>query len=134
MRDRYDPKNKALDFDKADGLWASLIGKRVSAASLGNDALSISFDDGTRVEIWDAGQSCCESRCMVCDDDLSTLVGGTLIQGAFKDGPDTQGEYGECHEVQFMEITTSTGWATVSNHNEHNGYYGGFDAYIRVVE
>ena len=38
---------------------------------------------------------------------------------------DVEEEY-ETHEVQFLEIKTSKGIFTMSTHNEHNGYYGGF--------
>jgi hypothetical protein len=30
------------------------------------------------------------------------------------------------HEVAFLEVTTDRGVFQMKNHNEHNGYYGGF--------
>ena len=37
----------------------------------------------------------------------------------------------DCHEVQFLEVKTSKGSFTMSSHNEHNGYYGGFSIEVR---
>jgi hypothetical protein len=62
---------------------------------------------------------------MSSDDDLSHYVGATLVGVELKDGPEEEGEYGEVHEIQFMEVQTSAGSFTVVSHNEHNGYYGG---------
>jgi len=33
----------------------------------------------------------------------------------------------ECHEIMFVDIVTDKGNVQIVNHNEHNGYYGGFD-------
>jgi hypothetical protein len=30
------------------------------------------------------------------------------------------------HETQFLIVDTTKGSFTIVNHNEHNGYYGGF--------
>jgi hypothetical protein len=38
------------------------------------------------------------------------------------------------HEVQFFEIQTDRGVFTLSSHNEHNGYYGGFFLKVDAVE
>ena len=38
----------------------------------------------------------------------------------------TPDDIGEKHEVQFLEIKTDRGVLTMANHNEHNGWYGGF--------
>jgi len=103
-------------------------GRTVIAASLDaeNDKLLIGFDDGVTIAIWDDGQSCCESRYMRTDDDVSSLVGGRLLRIEAKEGPEEEGEYGDVHEQVFVEVATDGGFITISNHNEHNGYYGGF--------
>lgn len=101
-------------------------GKVVSSVKMEEDRLKIGFTDGTNIHIWDNGQSCCESRYMNTDDDLQSLVGGKLIRIEAKHGPDKEGEYGEMHEQVFVEVATEKGWITIANHNEHNGYYGGF--------
>lgn len=103
----------------------SAIGKAIRSVALVNDKLSFVFTDNSRLHLWDAGQSCCESRYMVCDDDLSTFVGAVLLGVDTKDAPSVEDKYGE-HEVQFLEVQTSAGPITVATHNEHNGYYGGF--------
>ena len=74
----------------------------------------------------DEGQSCCENRYMSTDDDLSDFIGGTLLDAEIKAAPDETDEWGQVHEVQFLEVRTSKGSFTMASHNEHNGYYGGF--------
>lgn len=91
-----------------------------------NDRLHIDFEDGKKIDIWDNGQSCCEYRFMTCDDDLQYLVGKKLVHIVSKPGSDHEGEYGECHEEVFVEVMTNDGFITITNHNQHNGYYGGF--------
>lgn len=106
--------------------YKELIGKTITGLSLGeDDALHFVFDDGSKFRIYDGGQSCCERRYMCTDDDLSEHIGKKLISMELKDGPDEKYEYG-VHNVQFLEVKTSGGFFTMSNHNEHNGYYGGF--------
>lgn len=104
------------------------IGKTIASATLGeDDALRLKFTDGTGIKLADEGQSCCESRYMRTDDELADFEGSTLLGAEIKEAPaipDPDG-YGE-HEVQFLEVKTSKGALTMSSHNEHNGYYGGF--------
>lgn len=85
----------------------------------------IEFQDETRIEIWDNGQSCCELRYMTTDDENSNIIGHTLLSITSKDGPNLDDD-GDHHDTCFVEIQTSGGLLTLTNHNEHNGYYGGF--------
>lgn len=101
-------------------------GKTIISAEIADDRLRIRFTDGTAIEIWDNGQSCCEHRHMTTDDDVKSLWGEKLVRVEAKSGPDVEGEYGECHEQVFVEVGTDKGFITIVNHNEHNGYYGGF--------
>lgn len=101
------------------------VGRKIGAIALVNDSFRIVFEDATGIELHDDGQSCCEHRYMVCDDDLSVHVGATLTGIEIMSAPD-QGGRDDVHEVQFLNIKTSRGVITCSNHNEHNGYYGGF--------
>lgn len=100
-------------------------GKTIAAAEIKDNRLRIGFGDGKTIEIWDDGQSCCESRYMSTDDDPASLVGQTLTRIETKDAPNLPDEYGE-HEQVFIEVGTDKGFITIANHNEHNGYYGGF--------
>lgn len=102
------------------------VGRGIVAASISDDRLRLSFADGKAIEIWDNGQSCCEHRYMRTDDDVSSLVGHTLTRIEARDAPDVEDEYGGVHEQVFVEIGTDAGFITIANHNEHNGYYGGF--------
>jgi hypothetical protein len=78
------------------------------------------------MQLFDAGQSCCEHRYMRTDDDLKSFIGAELVDAEISNAPDQVDEYGETHEIQFLRVKTSKGLITISNHNEHNGYYGGF--------
>ena len=107
-------------------------GKKITAASLSDERLHLTLDDGQTIAIWDNGQSCCESRYMRTDDDLQSLVGHTLTRIEAKEGPTETGEYDDEHEICFVEIGTDDGFVTIANHNEHNGYYGGFGLTITL--
>jgi hypothetical protein len=102
------------------------VGKVVENAYIDEDKLYIDFEDGTKIRIYDDGQSCCEYRHMTCDDNPEVLIGGTWVAAQVQDGPYEKGEYGDTHEQRFLIVQTSKGTITIANHNEHNGYYGGF--------
>jgi photosystem II stability/assembly factor-like uncharacterized protein len=108
-------------------------GRKITTAELKNDELHMSFDDGVSIRVFDDGQSCCESRHMSTSDDVSWLVGKTLTGLSLKEAPDVPDEWGE-HEVQFLEVMTDQGCITFANHNEHNGYYGGFGMTIKEIQ
>ena len=110
----------------------SCFGKEISGLTLGSDdALHFTFSDGSKVAALDDGQSCCESRYMRTDDNLEDFIGAIFVAAELKDAPDMEDEYGD-HEVQFLEIMTSKGALTMASHNEHNGYYGGFNIKFRA--
>lgn len=111
--------------DSADA-FAGAIGKTIADLTLGNDdALHFVFSDGSKLKLFDDGQSCCESRYMRTDDELSDYVGAKLLGAEIKEAPNIDAEY-ERHEVEFLEVKTDKGVFTMASHNEHNGYYGGF--------
>ena len=102
-------------------------GKVITALSLGDDdALHFTFEDGSKIALLDQGQSCCEERYMRTDDVLSEFIGAKLLGAEVKEAPEVEHEWGT-HEVAFLEVQTDRGVFTMSSHNEHNGYYGGFD-------
>ncbi len=105
--------------------FSGSINKTIVALSISDDALHFTFDDGSKIKLFDDGQSCCENRYMRTDDELSYYIGSQLLGAEIKDAPSIECNYGE-HEVQFLEVQTSKGVFTLSSHNEHNGYYGGF--------
>lgn len=74
--------------------------------------------------LWDE-QDCCESRYTSSDDNLSHYEDSHFLGYEIRDAPNVDCEY-EYHEVQFFVIKTDRGNITFHNHNEHNGYYGGF--------
>lgn len=101
------------------------IGKEIKSVNLENEELRFVFTDDTNLYLWDDGQSCCESRYMRTDDNLQDFIGAKVISFELKDAPEIEDKYGS-HEVQFLEVKTDKGSFVMSNHNEHNGYYGGF--------
>lgn len=108
------------------------LNKRIDALAMENDALIFAFADGSKIKIYDDGQSCCENRYMRTDDELQYFVGSVFIGAELVDAPDQEDEYG-VHEVQFLKVSTSKGVFTMQTHNEHNGYYGGFLVRCAVV-
>lgn len=95
------------------------------------EGIRLTFEDGRQLFIYDDGQSCCEHRYMTFDDPLSELVGASFndVQESFcNNEPDD--DYGDAHEMVFLNIVTDRGVVQVVNHNKHNGYYGGFSIKI----
>lgn len=107
---------------------ANYYGREIANAEMTDDRLRLTFVDGEAIDIWDDGQSCCEHRWMSTDDDVKSLIGGMLVHILPKDaGPSNYDEEGyDVHEMIFLEIATDQGFITIVNHNDHNGYYGGF--------
>lgn len=100
-------------------------GEEISNAELDQDnGIKIYFKNGKTLHLWDDGQSCCEHRYMRTDDKLGEMKGQFFQYASIKEAPNI--DDGECHEVQFLEIQTDRQTFTMSSHNEHNGYYGGF--------
>jgi hypothetical protein len=112
---------------KADKVLEQFIGEVIKNVWLDEDLneLFLEFDNGNKLELSDQGQSCCETRYMRTDDNLNDYIGAKFLGLEVKDAPEVEDDYGT-HEVQFLEIQTSKGVFTMANHNEHNGYYGGF--------
>lgn len=109
------------------GVFRQNIDKKIADLEISEEELIFTFTDGTRMKMFDDGQSCCETRYMHTDDDLKYFVGAQLWNAEVREGPAKQVEWGEEEETQFLVITTSKGQFTVVNYNIHNGYYGGFD-------
>jgi len=103
----------------------SALGKTIQTVKLEGNELIFNFTDGTGLKMFDDGQSCCEDRYMATSDDLKEYENTTLLDFELKNAPNVEDEYGE-HEVQFLDVKTSNGVFQMANHNEHNGYYGGF--------
>ena len=120
-----------LSGDRGGEYLQEAIGKTISEVTLVVDALHFVFTDGSKIKLFDNGQSCCESRYMRTDDTLTDYAGAELLDVSLEDAPDLEAG-GESHEVQFLRVKTSKGMFVMSSHNEHNGYYGGF--WIVVVK
>lgn len=100
-------------------------GPLIKSATMEDDEVILRFDVGT-LRLRDCGQSCCETRYMSTDDDLQSLVGQRFVCWTVKDVPDLENDDYNVHEIAFLELQTDQGFVTIANHNEHNGYYGGF--------
>ena len=110
----------------------SVIDKTITGIKLSDDVLHITFEDGG-IKVWDDGQLCCETRFMRTDDVLEDYIGAKLLGMETREAPDVDNGY-DAHEVQFLVVKTDKGNVTFSNHNEHNGYYGGFSIVIRTED
>lgn len=102
------------------------LGKEIESVKIDeSEYLYIYFTDNTFLKISDEGQSCCEHRYMSCDDDFNDFEGSILLDFELKNAPSVEQEYDE-HDIQFLDVKTNKGIFTITNHNIHNGYYGGF--------
>lgn len=111
-----------------------LIGRKITEAKFDGDDMYLTFEDGTKIKIYDDGQNCCEKRYTVCDDDVSILNGKILKDIVVKEVTTMDNEdSSDTHEVAFLEIQTTENLISLTTHNEHNGYYGGFDLTIVKV-
>jgi hypothetical protein len=110
------------------------VGKEIAGVTLLDNRLRFVFTDKTEMYVVDDGQSCCEMRYMTTDDELDSFIGAKLLGLETKDAPYAKATCeDDTHEVQFLEIQTSKGALTMANHNEHNGYYGGFSVTVEEV-
>jgi hypothetical protein len=116
------------------GLIEASIGKRLESVQLDEVAnlLRVVFDDGGVIVLADRGQDCCETRYMTCDDDLQSFTGARLVGVEVADAPSIDAG-GEVHEVQFLRVSTDAGTIVCETHNEHNGYYGGFNVCVEAA-
>lgn len=122
--------NPYVDLQTLAFFYAVSLGEPITHVAEADNVLVIGLDSGS-LRIWDDGQSCCESRYMMTDDQLHTFVGAKLVGLEMVAGPDLYDEVGDAHEQMFVKVETTAGTITLVTHNEHNGYYGGFD--VRVA-
>lgn len=129
-----------FEFTETWAKFTEIAGLTIKHVRMGGDQLVIEFNERRFHEhrtlvIADNGQSCCERRYMVCDDDLSGHEGGSLV-AINTDAPGSQPDEEEdsygCHEVRFVKVQTTKGSFTLCTHNEHNGYYGGFSIEVKL--
>ena len=116
-----------------DAVIRMYLGKRIESARMANESLVLVFDDGTAIRFLDEGGQCCEVRYMTCDDNLRDFTGDRLLGWEVLDAPERDGS-GDVHEVQFLHVRTSGGTITCETHNEHNGFYGGFEVRVRELD
>lgn len=107
------------------------IGKKIDTISIGNYSLEIKFEDGSILEFKDSKQSCCENRYMTCDDNIDDFTGKVFKDVSIRNGNGINTKGHGDHDIEFLLIHTDNGDITVSNHNEHNGYYSGFNITVR---
>jgi hypothetical protein len=108
-------------------------GKTIRFAKLVENKVFLQFTDGTRIKLYDDGQSCCENRYISTDDEMNNIEDGLLLDIEKKEGPIVEKDC-EVHEQIFVEIKTDKGFVTLCTHNEHNGYYGGFALVLQKDE
>ena len=116
----------------------TVLNKIITSLSIvDEETLCMGFEDGSSVTLRDNAQLCCEQRFMRTDGDLADCIGAILLGIEVRNAPtestnDERDHESATHEVQFLTIITDNGTFTVSNHNIHNGYYGGFFLVERV--
>ena len=112
--------------------YTSSLGKKIVALKLDDDAnsgdgaLIMTFADDTQLKVYDEARSCCESRYLSTDDDLTHYVNSKLksIETSAADTKDVEDNYGVT-EMMFVHVKTTKGTFVINSYNSHNGYYGG---------
>lgn len=110
-------------------------GRKITSAFLKDQEILLNFHDGKQITIFDEAQSCCEKRYLSSDDDISELIGFELKSISAKnvirpeENPD-----GDFDDIVFLEIQAGHITFTAAAHNEHNGYYGGFEIACHEVK
>ena len=118
--------NLSGDKDSVE-IFLAAIGKTITELTIGeDDAFHLVFSDGSKMRLVDTGQSCCETRYMRTDDTLSDYIGAQLLSVGTREVSSPEDEGWDAHDIEFLVVKTSKGDFTMSNHNVHNGYYGGF--------
>ena len=127
------------DADRADawalvpvtgGYFASIIGKRVLSVWLNEQRSTLHIETVDKWHEYHADGDCCSWSWWYRVKGLAALVGHTVhaeADGGCDDvDPKEENKCGKAHEIVFLEVCTENAIVTFSNHNEHNGYYGGF--------
>jgi hypothetical protein len=115
---------------------SDIAGEQIEKISLERgEVMYLHLGNSKVVKLTDQGQSCCESRYMTCDDDLSVYANCALVDIEVREIEefDDENNWG-VHETQVCVIKTTRGDITIVSHNEHNGYYGGFLLALEYVE
>lgn len=115
--------------------FMKIVGKKIMGIKLEDNMLHMSFGSHGSLVLSDEGQCCCEARYITTDDKLEEYVGGVLLNIELKEAPIPMlpDDSDECHEIIFVEVVTSKGPFVLVTHNEHNGYYGGFDIAVEFT-
>lgn len=97
-----------------------------------DNKVTIYFKDGGCTTITDIGQNCCEHRYFTFDDDQNDLIGKKLTEIQVNDNEYNSVDDPECdvHESTFVNIVAENVTFSFTAHNEHNGYYSGFEVTI----
>lgn len=111
---------------KSSNALADSLNKKITALSLDVDVLRFVFEDGSKMNLFDGGHQCCETRYMTTDDKLSYFIGAKLLDVEVMPAEPIWSA-DENHEVAFLDVKTDKGTFQMATHNIHNGYYGGFD-------
>lgn len=114
-------------------LYCDIVGKQIRNLGLIDDQLMFIFTDGQKVALEDDTQICCENRYMRTDDVLADYLDAKLISIELKEANTIDDKNIEQHDIWFLEVVTSKGSFTCSFHNEHNGYYAGFNPILKII-
>lgn len=89
----------------------------------------ITFKDALSITFYDDGQQCCEDRFITCDDNLDDFVGSAYLDYEIVEIAPLY-DYEDSEDIQFLNIKTDRGVIQFVTHNNHNGYYSGFNIVV----
>lgn len=104
-------------------------GREIIGASFDEYEVILEFDTKEKLRIRDDGQQCCEDRYMRTDDNIEDLIGCKLRNIEAREAHESEAD----HEVVFLVIQADHEEVSISTHNEHNGFYSGFELEIKEL-
>lgn len=117
--------------------YESALGETITSAALAQNDTTLVLEFRTfslQVHNYNPDSGCDTTRYITLDgEDISYYVGAIFFGLQIKPAGRTsvpRGEYGGYEETEFLDVHTSKGVFTVACHNDHNGYYGGFNLHV----
>lgn len=128
MNEPFIPKtHKEIEFDRWKGLTVTGVARPAKPdASRSDEAVILSFSDGTKRLLW-LEADCCSGSYFTDVKQFDELPGATIQKVEERDGEVEGDKYvGDVKAWHFLVFETNKGHVTIDWRNESNGYYDGW--------
>jgi hypothetical protein len=119
--------DREIEFDRWKGLAITGIARpEPSKERRSDEAVVITFDDGTKRLLW-LEADCCSHSFFTDVNQFDELLGATIQNVEERDGEVEGDKYaGDVKAWHFLVFETNKGHVTIDWRNESNGYYDGW--------